>query len=105
MVRQAWEVTKDEGLSGVTTLWRLSRPAAGPDERVHLITWDRGERDRLVAGGWSVDGQMGWVRTSPAAGWTRITRLYNGTHYAYCKDASVSVWTDRGFRAEGVFDS
>lgn len=98
-VRQAWSVTKETGVPGTTPLWRLHNPSTG----VHLLTWSPEERSRLLGGGWEADGQVGWVRTTSAAGWTRVWRLHDGRRYAYTTDASLQVWQDRGFRVEGQF--
>lgn len=98
-IRPAWEVTKDTGVPATTPLWRLRNTSTG----VHLLTWDSGERNRLLGGRWEADGQVGWVRTSAASGWTRVWRLHDGRRYAYTKDASLQIWKDRGFQVEGKF--
>jgi len=84
---------------GLTPLFRLYG-AAGD----HIFTIDPGERDALVAHGYTLEGTVGYVRAQSAPGWQPLYRAWNPSsgQHLYTQDVSEFNALSPSWAREGV---
>lgn len=92
------ETAADGSTAAGVSMYRLYNPYSSE----HFYTADSGERDNLIAQGWSDEG-IGW--TAPAGSKTPVYRLYNayaGEHHYMMDAAERDTLVAAGWNDEGV---